>query len=223
MPALTALSVAPLSRGPAKLLMILCHGIHSNAGQLKPLVDAWSSILPSAAFALPNAPLRRRAHWLGPVLPQRREWFSIRDPSPEAYERGARHAAGLLDPFIDAELGRLGLPADAYALAGFSQGAMTALFAGLRRPTPPRAIICYAGALIGAETLEKELTHCPPVMIVHGCDDRIVGPAASKHAEKTLIQFGIPVTASFVSELGHKIDDKAIALCDSFLVQNLSV
>ena len=52
-------------------------------------------------------------------------------------EAGVRRAATFLGPFIDAELARLGLPADAYALMGFSQGAMTVLFTGLRHVPPP--------------------------------------------------------------------------------------
>ena len=39
-------------------------------------------------------------------------------------------------------------PRDAYALMGFSQGAMTALFTGLRRAAAPRAILAFSGALI---------------------------------------------------------------------------
>ena len=43
-------------------------------------------------------------------------------------EGGARNAARYLDAFIDSELARLGLPADAYALMGFSQGAILRSF-----------------------------------------------------------------------------------------------
>ena len=64
-----------------------------------------------------------------------------------------RRAAGFLDAFIDAELARLGLPAEAYALMGFSQGAMTVLFTGLRRAVAPRAILAFSGALVAPERL----------------------------------------------------------------------
>jgi len=51
------------------------------------------------------------------------------------------------------QVARLGLPATAYALMGFSQGAMTALFTGLRRTAAPRAILAYSGALLAPEAL----------------------------------------------------------------------
>ena len=68
-----------------------------------------------------------------------------------------RRAATFLNPFVDAELARLGLPADAYALMGFSQGAMTALFTGLRRATAPRAILAFSGAAIVQGVLDAGL------------------------------------------------------------------
>ena len=48
-------------------------------------------------------------------------------------EAGVRRAATFLAPFIDAELARLSLPADAYAMMGFSQGAM---IVAVHRPAP---------------------------------------------------------------------------------------
>ena len=45
-------------------------------------------------------------------------------------------------------LRRLGLPASALALVGFSQGTMMALHVGLRRAVPPAAIVGYSGLLV---------------------------------------------------------------------------
>ena len=63
----------------------------------------------------------------------------MQDRSPTVMDAGVRRAATDLNAFIDAELDRLGLPGEAYALRGFSQGAMTALFTGLRRTAAPPA------------------------------------------------------------------------------------
>ena len=93
--------------------------------------------------------MRRSAHdsGFGPAMVERCGSLAA------VMEAGARRAAAHLNGFLDAELSRLGLPADAYALMGFSQGAMTVLFTGLRRAVAPRAILAFSGALIAPETL----------------------------------------------------------------------
>jgi len=127
-------------------------------------------------------------------------------------EAGVRRAATFLNPFVDAELARLNLPADAYALMGFSQGAMTALFTGLRRATAPRAILAFSGALIAPDSLAAELMHRPPVLLVHGEADDVVPVERSRDAEAALCAAGVPVEASYVPRLGHGIDDTGLAM-----------
>ena len=48
-----------------------------------------------------------------------------------------------------AELARLGLPASALALVGFSQGAVLALRVGLLRDVAPAAVLAFGGGLAG--------------------------------------------------------------------------
>jgi phospholipase/carboxylesterase len=219
---LDGIFIGPAS-GPARQLVVLCHGIHAKAGQMRGLARALAETLPEAAFALPNAPLRRRAHCLGRFLPRRREWFGIQNPTPAAYEAGARQAADQLDPFIDQALCRLGLPPDAYAMVGFSQGAMTVLFAGLRRTVAPRAIVCFAGSLIGEGSLEQQITHRPPVLIVHGEEDSVVPISASRHAEQTLRRLHVSVTSSYAAKTRHEINRHGIEESQAFLLHHFLI
>ena len=200
-------------------LIVLCHGIHADAGQLRHLAEAWRTELPTAAFSLVNAPLRRRHHWLALFLPRRREWFSLHDPRPAAYEAGVRNAADLLNGFIDKELERLALPPDAYALAGYSQGAMTVLFTGLRRTTAPRAIVAIAGALIAPEKLVAEIRNAAPVLLLHGADDKVVPPTRSQSAAAQLGEAGVPVETFYRPGLAHEIDDAEIREGGLFLAR----
>jgi phospholipase/carboxylesterase len=207
---LEARYVGPLAGGKPGCLVVLCHGIHADGGQLSQLVEIWRDHLPEAAFALPNAPWRRRRHWLGLFLSKRREWFSIHDKSPAAYEAGVRNAARLLDHLIDSELKRLSLAPDAYALAGYSQGAMTVLFAGLRRSVAPRAIVGIAGALIAPGTLAAEIRNKAPVMLLHGVDDTVVPLSSSRYATQILAENGVPVETIYQPRLAHDIDEVQI-------------
>jgi phospholipase/carboxylesterase len=127
-------------------------------------------------------------------------------------EGGVRRAAGFLDAFLDAELARLGLPADAYALMGFSQGAMTVLFTGPRRAAAPRVILAYSGALVAPEKLAGEARNKAPVLLVHGEADGQVPVERSHEAERFLRAAGVPVETLYVSGLGHGIDDSGIAI-----------
>jgi phospholipase/carboxylesterase len=214
---LEATYIGPMAEGKPDCLIVLCHGIHADASQLSQLLEVWRDMLPTAAFTLANAPWRGRHHWLAPLLSKRREWFSIHDKSPAAYEAGVRSAAALLDGLIDSELARLTLPAHAYALAGYSQGAMMVLFAGLRRAVAPRAIVGIAGSLIAAEKLAGEIGNRAPVMLLHGADDPLVPSTASEQAARVLADNGVPVETLFRPGLAHDLDNIEIRESALFL------
>ena len=189
--------------GSAHHLVILCHGLGADGHDLIDLAPHWGATLPHAAFAAPDAPEPCD------MAPFGRQWFSVADRTPGRIDAGADAARIALDAFIDAELARLSLPPDAYALMGFSQGAMTALHTGLRRPVPPRAILAFSGALLAPERL-AEATATPPILIVHGEDDEVVPVTRSRTAEAALRAAGFPVQALYCPRLGHGIDDSGL-------------
>ncbi len=195
----------PASKGTAKQLVVLCHGVGADGHDLIDLAPTWSHALPDALFVSVDAPFPHDSGF-------GRQWWSVADRTPAVMEAGVRRAAGFLDAFIDAELARLGLPANAYALMGFSQGAMTVLFIGLRRATAPRAILAFSGALIAPDRLAAELTNRAPVLLVHGEADDVVPAQRSHDAEAALRAAGVPVEAVYVPRLGHGIDDTGLAM-----------
>jgi phospholipase/carboxylesterase len=196
----------PASKGTPKQLVVLCHGLGADGHDLIDLAPTWAHALPDAAFVAPDAP--------DPcdLAPVGRQWWSVADRTPAVMDAGARRAASFLNPFLDAELARLGLPADAYALMGFSQGAMTVLFTGLRRAVAPRAILAFSGALLAPDSLAAEITHRPPVLLVHGEADDVVPASRSHDAEAALRALNVPVEAAYVPRLGHGIDDTGLSM-----------
>jgi phospholipase/carboxylesterase len=212
---LEAVHWGPASKSEPKELIVLCHGLGADGFDLINLAPAWGEAVPDALFASVHAP---DEHFSG----FGRQWWPIGDRRLEVMEGGARRAAGFLDAFIDAELGRLGLPADRYALMGFSQGAMTVLFTGLRRTVAPRLIMAFSGALIAPETLAAELRNAAPILLVHGEADGQVPVQRSRDAEAVLTAAGVPVEALYVQGLGHGIDDSGIALGAAALRQAFS-
>jgi phospholipase/carboxylesterase len=202
---LNALRWGPASKGTPKQLVVLCHGLGADGHDLIDLAPAWSHALPDALFASVDAPFEHDSGF-------GRQWWSVADRSPAVVEAGVRRAAPYLHEFIDAELERLALPPTAFALMGFSQGAMMVLFVGLRRATAPRAIMAFSGALVAPDSLGAEIANHAPVLLVHGEADDVVPAQRSRDAEAGLHTVGVPVEASYVPRLGHGIDDTGLAM-----------
>ena len=211
MAGLTGLRWGPASKGPARQLVVLCHGVGADSHDLIDLAPTWSHALPDALFVAPDAPEPYDG------APTGRQWFSLQDRTPAVLDGGARRAAPLLLAYIDAELTRAGLPPDAVALMGFSQGAMMVLHAGLRRQAPPRGILAYSGALLDTPGLEAECAGHPPVLLVHGERDEVVPFSRAGAAEAALTRLGIPVQTLRCPALGHGIDEAGLSAGALFL------
>src|ERR1700679_2939897 len=99
----------PPARGAATHLVVLCHGYGADGNDLIGLAPYWQRLLPTVAFAAPNAPERCAG---SPGY----QWFAISRLDPQEAQRGVEAASASLDAFLDAELARLNLSADRLAL-----------------------------------------------------------------------------------------------------------
>jgi phospholipase/carboxylesterase len=201
----------PASKAAPRQLVILCHGVGADGHDLIDLAPYWGRALPDAVFVAPHAPEPYDG------APMGRQWFPIGDLNPARFGPGVRRAAAVLDKLIDRQLEKYGLPPTAYALMGFSQGAMTALFTGLRRKAPPRAILAFSGGLIDPESLPAEIKNRAPVLLAHGEADQIVPAFRSREAEAALRAASVPVEAVFSPDLAHGIDDVMLTAGALFL------
>jgi phospholipase/carboxylesterase len=201
----------PKNGGKPEMVVFLLHGLGADGNDLVDLAPHWGNAAPGALFLSPHAPEPHDGAPFG------RQWFSLSDRSPPARLAGARMARPVLDAMINAACAETGLPASAVVLMGFSQGAMMALYAGLRRPEPVAGIMAYSGLLIGAETLAGDIVSRPPVLLVHGEVDEVVPAAASRQAESALRGVGVPVESTFSAALGHGIDDAGLSAGSLFL------
>lgn len=204
-------SLAPLSGGTPKQIVLLLHGYGSNGADLISLAPHWRQSLPDALFLAPNAP-----HICG-GMPGGHQWWGLADYSRQALAAGAAGAAPALDAYIDARLEDHGLNEDRLALVGFSQGTMMALHIGLRRQKQLAGILGYSGMLTGIAGLAGEIRSKPPILLIHGSADPVVPVAALHEAQHTLERLGVDVAAHVSPGLGHSVDPTGLRLGGAFV------
>ena len=212
LPKLDGPRIMPASGGAPRQLVVLLHGYGADGNDLIALGQHWRPILPEAAFVSPNAPERCAGNPLGG-----RQWFELTFRDMSERWRGVRHAAPALNAFLDEELARLGLPDEAMALVGFSQGTMMALHVGLRRARPMAAIVGFSGLLAGPEHLAADIVSRPPVLLVHGDRDDVIPVEALAQARSVLGSVEVPVEWHVSPGLPHGIDGAGLDLAGSFL------
>jgi phospholipase/carboxylesterase len=212
--------LAPKS-GTAKTLVVFLHGYGADGNDLIDIGRAWQSFLPDTAFASPHAPRQCGQSAMG------KEWFPLTFRVPTERWDGVQMAAAGLNAFLDAELARHNLPASKLALVGFSQGTMMALHVGLRRATPPAAIVGYSGMLVMpndamSDAFAGEIKAKPPVLLIHGDQDPLIPVQALLHSGSALGTLGVPVQWHISAGVGHGIDEEGLRHGGEFLAKSLN-
>jgi phospholipase/carboxylesterase len=205
---------------PPAFLTVFCHGHGGNADQLAALARSTQNAFPQSATFRPDAPTP--CPFSLPALlsgMRRRQWFPLVHPLPARSPEAERAATGL-NHQVDDELRRLGLEQDAVWFVGFSQGAMVSLLAGLQRPVAPRGIIALAGALLVPEGAFVPRSR-PPVLLVHGADDRVVPVTRSETAARRLQDAGIEARLTILPGRDHLIVDAAAPCVAAFISERL--
>jgi phospholipase/carboxylesterase len=209
MPSLTGPSFGPAAPGAPRQLVVICHGVGANGQDLIAVAPLLAAALPHAVFTAPDGP--EEYDMMPPGIPHEgRQWFSLKDRRPDVLAAGVRIARATLDRYLDETLAALDIPPTDYALLGFSQGAMMALFAGLRRPVPPRAILAYSGVLLAPGDIRAEIANRARVLLVHGEADEVVPAEASSVAADLLRALDVPVELMMRRDLGHGIDPEGL-------------
>ena len=210
-PVLSGPTRAPDSGADARQLIVLLHGVGSNGDDLIRLAPHFAQVLPDAEFLAPNAPFDCE------YSPMGYQWFDITGEEGDARLAQLRHAAAIVDGFLDTELARRGLTDADLALIGFSQGTMISLFVGLRRAAACAGILGYSGRLEAPQLLDDEIRCRPRVMLVHGEQDDRLPVTLMDEAQAALSRNRVPVVTHRRPRLGHGIDQDGVMLGTGFL------
>lgn len=208
--------IAPASGKAAKQFVVFLHGLGADGNDLIGLAPHFAEHLPDAEFFSPDAP------FAFDMAPYGRQWFTLRDMSPETVLAGVRKSAVFLDGFLDQELAGRGLTERNLALIGFSQGTMMSLHVSLRRKLPCAAVVGFSGRLVAPELLDAEIKSRPSVLLVHGDADPVVPYSSLALAETALRAHKVPVETLTRPGLGHGIDGEGLEAAITFLARHFA-
>ncbi len=196
--------------------MLFClHGFGADGNDLSPLASPLQGALAAQGIRLgvlcPNGPSPTPAG-MG------RQWFS--DKSWTFRDReGIEIAKELLWDFIQNTATEHGIPLSNIAVLGFSQGAMTALYAAPRWPEQVGAVVACAGVAMWQEELDTATCKKPPFLLLHGTEDDVVPADASHAAHAGLEGLGFNARLELLEDLGHGIDGRVLAHTVAFLAE----
>lgn len=197
----------------AEFALVCLHGF-GDGGQ------SWLDLLSLMKAGLPQAFSQKLALFCpnGPdaaPFGEGRQWFSdnnwtFRDPP------GLKRAAGLLGDYLTRTVtGEHKIARERIILMGFSQGAMTTLYAVPRLNPPVAGFISLAGRLVDAT--KPDPVSLTPTLFLHGQDDDVLPADATIEAEARYASWGLPTEMHILPGLGHGANAQALARIAGFV------
>jgi phospholipase/carboxylesterase len=149
-------------------LVFLLHGYGSHSANLLPLATRLTAVLPGTLFVLPDAPQSNR-EILSPdqvaaaerdrpdiKWEESRNWVRPNDSASEDAQAQRQAFLDMIRPptrglsrLADLLLAKYTLPPSAFAVYGFSQGGMIALYLGVDRDPACAGVVCHSGQFFG--------------------------------------------------------------------------
>lgn len=177
---------------PHQASVIWLHGLGASGHDFEPIVAELS--LPDnlpVRFIFPHAPMRSVTINNGVVM---RAWYDIFDTQ---FDRkvdidSIYQSAQMVEDLIEYEIDQ-GISSDRIILAGFSQGGVIALHAGLRCERQLAGILSLSAYLPTKDSLTEEQSKANrsvPIMMAHGLYDPVVPYSLGMKAKEYLSTYG---------------------------------
>jgi phospholipase/carboxylesterase len=183
---LSSIEIQPESEH--KYSVIWLHGLGADGHDFERLVpELHLTAKANIHFIFPNAPIQPVTINGGMSM---RSWYDILEMSLERRIDidGIYQSADLLLPLILHEIDK-GIPSSHILLAGFSQGGVLALHAGLRCPHELAGIVALSSYLPTIEQLKTEraaANNATPIFMAHGILDPVIAVEWGKTTFDTL-------------------------------------
>jgi len=167
-----------------KYSVIWLHGLGADGHDFENLIpELHLTAATNTHFIFPNAPVQPVTINGGMSM---RSWYDILEMSLERKVDidGIYQSASLIEPLIRQEIDK-GIASTNILLAGFSQGGVIALHAGLRHPHKLAGIVALSTYLPTIDRLQTERSAAnkdTPIFMAHGIIDPIVAVESGKAA-----------------------------------------
>jgi phospholipase/carboxylesterase len=188
--------------GTADQLILLFHGVGSNAQDLVPVGQRFAAQFPAAMVVS-----------LEGVQPcdfgQGRQWFSVSGVTEES--RPARVAAAMpaFQALIENFQKRSGVPAAKTTLIGFSQGSIMSLESTQLAPALAGHVIAFSGRFAKLPAIAPAST---AIHLIHGDADPVIAVDNSRNAARQLLALGAQVSLDIEPGMGHGINPHMLSL-----------
>jgi phospholipase/carboxylesterase len=184
--------------------VIWLHGLGADGHDFEPIVPELA--LPGVRalrFVFPHAPVRAVTINGGA---QMRAWYDIDPRSPLAGERDIGESAAAVEALVAEQVAR-GIATKRIVLAGFSQGGVIALQAGLRYREPLAGIMGLSTYLHDPEHLIDRISlenAGIPIFMAHGLMDPMIPITRAITSRETLRALNYPIEWHEYS-MGHSV------------------
>jgi phospholipase/carboxylesterase len=199
--------------GPAAQLILLFHGLGTNAQSMRMAGAGLAAAFPQAMVVAVDAPLPGQAQ-------ESFQWFAATQDGPQSDEQAAAEQAMPAFAACVAQWQQhSGVGPEATALVGFSQGATMALESTKLPDALASRVVAIAGRFI---TLPETDAYAGTIHFLHGKDDTVVPYKHAVMAAHHLKDLGGDITAEVRPNIGHEIHAEFIALMAEKLSTHIS-
>ncbi len=177
---------------PVKMIVIWLHGLGADGHDFVPIVPQLGlSDELGVKFIFPHAP--HQAVTINNGL-RMRAWYDIHHPDLAVVPDidGIRRSTQLIKGTLEQAFTEV----DKVVLAGFSQGGVISLFAGLRYPRRLSGVLALSTYLADHNALAAERSEANrevPILMMHGVDDPIIPLADAERSRDELIALAYAV------------------------------
>ncbi len=186
-------------------LFVALHGWGANSNDLSPLAEQLH--LSNYQFEFPDAPLSH------PQIPLGKMWYDLANPG---YQGLVESRQILIDWLLSLE-SQTGIPLSRTILCGFSQGGAMTMDVGVTLPLA--GLIVLSGYL--HSPLQPSLEKLPPILIVHGTQDKSIPIQAGWQSRDTFTNLGATVKYQEFN-MGHEIRPAIVNLMRSFVMEDIA-
>lgn len=196
----------------AAQLILLFHGVGSNAMSLRPLAEQLASTFANAMVVAVNAPFASGN-------PGGFQWFSVAGITEENRQARVDQAMPAFRACVAHWQNQAGVGPQATALLGFSQGAIMALESSKLEPSLASRVVSMSGRFANLPT---QGNYSGTLHFLHGKEDPVIPYQYTVMAAHHLRDLGVDITAEVLPFVQHEIPAEFVTLAVNKLSTHIS-